>query len=499
MQAPEPPVNIGDMTTSLEAGRRARRVFVAAVVCYGLTVALLAAFGLFGFIWKTVVVPALFIIAALLGRLRSFVRDWAVFLAAILLFDSLRGLIFALINRFELPVYMVYAIDWERALLGGETLPEILQRLFMRGEEIGMHGEEIGLAVKFLVVVHASHFLFFLFFGLFIWLVREEDFGRFKLALTLLMYTGLGIYLAVPTVPPWMAAAVFEVLPPIRHVTSEIYNLNIPTLKATFDSNPIAAMPSLHAAFPTLLALISLHHFKRRGWLIPAYAFLVYLSITVLGEHYVVDVFAGMLLAAVCYWAAYRTELPRRLTGHDASLRIRLLLMVLLLLLAEGLGLWARKYQWHYQPTEAFVARELDGHTHLANYYRGRRAYLKGDHQTAQAAMELAIGEVTRPSHQENTYRALGISAFHNGDWQTSAENLGRFPLPTLGPRAAIMLAQAQLKAGLRREGFATLDQAAGLFGDDPGVQYWKDQLEAEHGRGEDPESGELDEVSEED
>ena len=458
------------------ARRRARRVFLAAAGAYALGVALLAAFGLFGFIWKAVVVPALLIVAALLGRLRVFVRDWAVFLGAILLFDSLRGFIFALINRFELPVYMVYAIDWERILVGGETLPEMFQRELLSGEELG-------LLTKSLVVIHASHFLFFLFFGLLIWLVRNESFGRFKLALVLLMYSGLVIYLAAPTVPPWMAANAFEVMPPIRHIVSHVYNLNIPKLKATFDTNPIAAMPSLHAAFPSLLAMIALYHFRWRGWLVPVYAGLVYLAITALGEHYLVDVLAGIALAAACFWVAYHSPLPQWLTGKGTRLRTRLLLMAMLFLLAEAIGLWSRNYQWRWEPTQAFVERELDGRSHLANFLRGRRAFRDGDHQATQAAMALAVREVSRPSHLQTAYQALGVSAFHNGDWATAAGSLGRFSLPALGPRAAIMLAQAQLKAGSREDGFKTLDEAARVFSADPGVAYWKTQLETEHGR----------------
>lgn len=464
------------MSTPLEPRRRARRVFLAAAGAYAVAVILLAAFGLFGFFWKTVVVPALFIVAALLGRLRVFVRDWAVFLAAIMLFDSLRGFIFALINRFELPVYMVYAIDWERALIGGVTLPEKLQQVFL-------DGGEPGLASKLMVVVHASHFLFFLFFGLLIWLVRAEAFGRFKLALTLLMYSGLAIYLAVPTVPPWMAANVFEVMPAIRHVTNEVYNLNVPKLQAAFHTNPIAAMPSLHSAFPALLAIIAVHHFKWRGWLMPAYTGLVFLAITALGEHYLVDVLAGVLLAAACYWAAYHSSLPRWLSGMHAPLRTQLLIMVMLLLLAEAAGLWSRNYHRRYEPDVAFIERELEGRSPLADYYRGRRAYLEGDHEAAQAAMAAAVDVVSQPNHVRSAHQILGISASFNGDWPTAAEHLGGFPLPVLGPRAAIMLAQAQLEAGLRDAGFETLDEAARLFPAEPGVQYWKTQLEAEHAR----------------
>ncbi len=476
---------------------RARRVFLGVAGGYAIGVALLAAFGLFGFIWKTVVVPALFIAAALLGRLRVFVRDWAVFLGAILLFDSLRGLIFALINRFELPVYMVYAIDWERAIVGGETLPEKLQRTLLEPGTIGP-------LAKLLVVVHTSHFLFFLFFGLLVWMVRSHDFGRFKLALVLLMYTGLAFYLAVPTVPPWMAAGAFEVMPAIRHVAGQVYNLNIPALQATFDTNPIAAMPSLHSAFPSLLAMIALHHFGRRGWLMPLYAGLVFLAVTCLGEHYLVDVLAGVALAAGCYWAAYRSVVVARLFGvmhppesppasdlpvfRDTSLRTRLLVMLLLLILAEATGLWARKFHWRFEPTMAFVERELDGRSTLANYYRGRRAFRQGDFTTAQAAMAAAVSEVNRPADARFAYRVLGRSAFYNEDWPTAIDSLGRFQLPALGAPEAVMLAQAQLKQGLREDGFRTLDKLSEFFAGDPGVAYWKARLEEEHARGRAPE-----------
>ncbi len=480
----------GDRTAGGDE-RRARRVFLGVVGGYALGVVLLAAFGLFGFIWKTVVVPALFIAAALLGRLRVFVRDWAVFLGAILLFDSLRGLIFALINRFELPVYMVYAIDWEREIIGGETLPEKLQRTLLDADRIGP-------LAKFLVVVHTSHFLFFLFFGLLIWMVRARDFGRFKLALVLLMYTGLLGYLAVPTVPPWMAANIFEVISPIRHVTSQLYNLNIPTLQASFDTNPIAAMPSLHSAFPSLLAMIALHHFGWRGWPMPLYAGLVFLAVTCLGEHYLVDVLAGVALAAGCYWAAYRSVALPRLFGavsspdrrpdrglsvfRDPPLRTRILVMALLLILAEATGLWARKFHWHYQPTMAFIERELDGRSRLADFLRGRRAFRQGDFVSAQAAMTAAVS-VTRPAEALLAFQLLARSAFNNEDWPVVIDSLGRFPLPVLGAPAAVMLAQAQLKEGLREDAFRTLDALAAVFPDDPGVEYWKSRLEAEHER----------------
>jgi len=47
------------------------------VTLYALVIALLYALGEFGFFWKTVVVPSLFIVAYLARRFSAFVRDWS--------------------------------------------------------------------------------------------------------------------------------------------------------------------------------------------------------------------------------------------------------------------------------------------------------------------------------------------------------------------------------------------------------------------------------------
>lgn len=277
-----------------------RRVWIVITVAYGIVILLLGYFGSFGYIYKTAILPGLVIIALLLRRLRLFVRDWAVFLALMFLADSVRGLIFGLIQRYELPVYMNYVIEWERWLLGGSTLPEILQHAWLDPANIGPFE-------RFLVIVHASHFLVFLFFAFLIWLTRSADFARFQVAMVLTIYVGMIGYLLVPTVPPWMASNYFEALSSITYVASEVYNFTVPTLEGYFATNPIAAMPSLHAAFPTLLAVVGYHHFRWRSWPVMLYTGLVFLAITYLGEHYVVDVIAGIILAG-CYAAVYHGD-----------------------------------------------------------------------------------------------------------------------------------------------------------------------------------------------
>lgn len=257
---------------------------------YAAAIVIPALLGHYGLVGKTAVVPAAIVAAAATRRFRTLVREWAMFAALVLLFDSLRGLVYALVTRFDLPVHVNYVIDAEHALLGGRTLPLILQQAWF-------DPPQVGFLERFLVVIHASHFVVFFLFGLLVWLTRPTHFRRFKLGILLVLGVGILAYLAIPTVPPWMAYESYAAIPQVHHVASQVYTLTIPALERMFNINPIAAMPSLHAAFPTMLSLVAVHHFRWKALPVVVYTLLVCLAITYLGEHYLLDVVAGIVLA----------------------------------------------------------------------------------------------------------------------------------------------------------------------------------------------------------
>jgi len=59
----------------------------------------------------------------------------------------------------------------------------------------------------------------------------------------------------------------------------------------------ISAMPSMHIASSTLLALVAYAHNRRFGWLMAGYAFLIFLASIHLGWHYAVDGYFGAFIA----------------------------------------------------------------------------------------------------------------------------------------------------------------------------------------------------------
>ena len=289
-------------------------------------------------IWKSLVVPTLALAAALTGRFRAFIRDWAVFLGAVILFDAGRGVVFGIVTYFQVPLYMAYAIKAERAIFGDLLLTTRVQAAITPSGEVGVID-------KLLAVVYGSHFLVFLFYGLVLWLTRERTFGRWKAAMLLVMYGGLLGYLLIPTVPPWMAAHRFFVISDIQELGAQLFHGSLPNLTAAFELDPVAAMPSLHCAFPTVLTLVTFEYFGLWGLAMGAYSTLVFLSTIHLGHHYGVDVLGGIALGAVCFLLVFKNEAVARRLGavrapdsSDDALRLRVAVTALLVFLTHSSG-----------------------------------------------------------------------------------------------------------------------------------------------------------------
>jgi hypothetical protein len=118
---------------------------------------------------------------------------------------------------------------------------------------------------------------------------------------------GCAGYFAVPTAPPWWAAEQGEIAgpdgPEIRRIMvdagEQVWRRAWDPMYEAFNSNPWAAMPSLHFA-TSLMAAIHLAEIGpvpgALGW---AYAGTLAFALVYLGEHYVTDLLAGAALVAL--------------------------------------------------------------------------------------------------------------------------------------------------------------------------------------------------------
>jgi membrane-associated phospholipid phosphatase len=116
---------------------------------------------------------------------------------------------------------------------------------------------------------------------------------------------GLIGYWAIPTAPPWYAAAEGYMedgrTPELRRMMVEygeqFWRSGWAPLYGVLGGNPLAAMPSLHFATSVTAAHVLSDTGRVAGVLGWTYAATLGVALVYLGEHYVVDLAAGLALA----------------------------------------------------------------------------------------------------------------------------------------------------------------------------------------------------------
>jgi membrane-associated phospholipid phosphatase len=240
---------------------------------------------------------AITIPAALLATQRAL--PLAIYAAAWFAFSLLR----AGANDLGIPDQGAHIAAIDRWLGFGLTPTERLQNAFYRP---GQTGPLDLLAIW----THTSYYLAPHLVAIALWWrgVRSGDssaFDRYLRATLGLMLAGLILYVAVPTAPPWLQATREDPMRVYRITSvSNIEAEQDPDQVYTFftDPNPIAAMPSLHEGFTMLMALILYGLNRRLGLLALLYAAAMGFALVYLGEHYLVDVLVGAVLAVGVVW-----------------------------------------------------------------------------------------------------------------------------------------------------------------------------------------------------
>jgi len=145
---------------------------------------------------------------------------------------------------------------------------------------------------------------------LWIYFRAHEGFFRFRNTLILANLMGLVGYVLFPTAPPRMfpEAGFTDTL--ARHAT-----ITHDSSIVQFASNPYAAMPSLHSADALIVGIV-MALVVRRGWakaLWLAWPVWVWVSVMGTGNHFWLDIAAGIAVAAVAAAVVYRRRLLRPL------------------------------------------------------------------------------------------------------------------------------------------------------------------------------------------
>lgn len=246
----------------------------------------------------------LFILGVLVvpvGRARAFLIGFIPYAGVWFIFTALRSLadetIFARTLNLSVP-------EFERQLFNDRLPTVTLQdRFYTPGQP--------GALDYFLTGIHWSYFIVPHAVAIIVWYKRPELFLRFFSAMTLMLAIGLMIYFLIPTNPPWLApepinspsaAVVYRIMESVgKELGGGIYEASY---RVIGESNPRAAMPSIHMAFTALLVFPAFAFGKKWGYLAVVYTFLMGLALVYLGEHYVTDLAVGVMCAAYGWYGA---------------------------------------------------------------------------------------------------------------------------------------------------------------------------------------------------
>lgn len=275
---------------------------------------LISSFMIFNGMWFS---PDQFIIAGLVLALfvaqpLAFLRDWIPFVFLFLSYEYLRGLA----PKLGMSVHIFPMIHVDQFLARGVLTANLQKILYTPGS--------LHIYDYFFSILYMLHFVSLLVFAFFLWIKKRHVYKRFVVTTIALAYAGFLTYVLYPAMPPWMASSK-GFIPPVANVVSDTFNsfvktVHFPSLYQFMDPNPVAAMPSLHAAFPMLVYLFMVDIFGKRARPFIIYPVLVWIAIIYTGNHYIIDTIVGILYAYVAFYAVkfiYNRKEGKELAGQE--------------------------------------------------------------------------------------------------------------------------------------------------------------------------------------
>jgi hypothetical protein len=164
----------------------------------------------------------------------------------------------------------------------------------------------------------AGHFLVTAVFLAWLYHRSRAAFGRFRNVLLVTTALALAVHWSFPTAPPRLAdVGVVDTL-------QRLSGLDIGSPASTGFSDPVAAVPSLHAAWALCVGIGLAVHGRSRAWrtIGTVYPGAVVLATIVTGNHFLFDAVAGMAVLGLAFALTSPTVLdfaPRRGVEQSGS------------------------------------------------------------------------------------------------------------------------------------------------------------------------------------
>lgn len=226
---------------------------------------------------------------------REFLKTSVLFVAVLLTYEALQGATGILVASGN--VASLAGVD--RALMGSDIASDV-QEVFASSATTLVSTIFYGLHL-FLVLIAFAAF----------WFKDKTVFRRYAYSLVVTSYLALVTFVILPTAPPWLAGAAQNLLASgDKMLPGAIQELQAVVFSG--ESDIYAAFPSLHVAYATLFTIFMFKLGRKYGFTSLPVLGGVCFSVVYLGQHYLVDVLAGVAYAAISAYLVGRVMARRR-------------------------------------------------------------------------------------------------------------------------------------------------------------------------------------------
>jgi hypothetical protein len=243
------------------------------------------------------------------------VLEWLPFFGLLVAYDFLRGAVSVVPER----AHVAAQVAFDKAIAGGHVPTAWLQQHLWSATHI--HWYDYGVWA-----VYMTHFFAVWVVAAILWRVSRPRFRRY-VALTIVLTLGAFLtYWLYPAQPPWLGGGSAQLSAIDRIVPLVWGHLGVGTVQSAYENgslvNTVAAMPSLHAAYPMMLLLFfwSAGRAARIG--LGAYTLAMAFALVYGGEHFVLDIVAGWAMAGVAYALVERALRARNLGRRRGGLKL---------------------------------------------------------------------------------------------------------------------------------------------------------------------------------
>jgi PAP2 superfamily len=226
----------------------------------------------------------------------AMLAHWLPFFGLLAAYDYVRGAVAVAPDR----AHVTAQLAFDRWLGGGE-LPTVWlqQHLWNAGRP---HWYDYGVWA-----VYMTHFFVVWIVAAALWRSSPARFRRYAALVVVLTVAAFLTYWLFPAQPPWLAGEQGLMAPVDRIVPAVWGQLGVHTMQSAYENgsfvNPVAAMPSLHAAYPLMLLLFFWPAGRAVRVGLGLYTLAMAFALVYGGEHFVADIVAGWAMAFAAFAA----------------------------------------------------------------------------------------------------------------------------------------------------------------------------------------------------